>query len=821
MFDRHTARQFLLSQVRLFSDTGAGRARRYLELRYFHDQRRGEGAAGSSWIDALAPDCEKQIEAALNEAEFASKRGFGVFYGVLPRNQQRGDQASVTDCVTLFTDIDNYKLGIEASEVIAALEPTAPTWIISSGQGVQALWHLGYPEQREEWERMQEGIYRQLEVLGADARVRFDTARVLRLPGFPHQKDPAQPRQVRVIGGSEARINLANFKQAVPPCTPERSAGLPAIPEEIGPDARAEGYEGRNDLLFRFGSLLRGKGCTEEVIRASLQALNEHQCNPPLDDAEVESCVESAMRYERGDLPVADGEKRLTHTLGTLLEMVPEPAEELFYGLTRGSVGLCQAKPSTGKTSFWLNVAISLACGRPFYQFVKEQEPRRVFYFDAENPKALLLPDVEKMIQVLTPEEQALVKRNLLIMVDEEIGGGAVMLSNESHRAKVWEELEAFQPDFIVVDSVGYAFTVSENDNSEVKERVMVPMGSWAKRLNAALVLLHHMGKGESGYLDPMQAGRGASAFQELPRMIINLDPVISPTGMSRHDQVTITNTKNKLRPKFEPITFEINRDVRWYLPVGEQATQEAQLERHAKYTKVDHELCTLLSDSLSQRHGATNVEHLIVDARTRGEILNKAQAEFILGEGLRRQMVTAVGKATYVRGIALTIWERERDRHAQLVAAGDGIETGAAGDPGRGTAGDAGWGAAAGASRLSGGSEPDGGETLSPAAVECAESGASAVAGASGPALGDREPDAESGAGTGGVGITDADRIIERIDGRGGDDTGHSRRLESLLTVIRRDDAGQSRDSPRATGRAFPAGNGVDRGCRGVTVST
>jgi len=67
------------------------------------------------------------------------------------------------------------------------------------------------------------------------------------------------------------------------------------------PEMISEGS--RNDTLFKFACSLREKGCGEETIKASVEALNLEQCDPPLDDDEVHTLVKSALQYKPGPLP--------------------------------------------------------------------------------------------------------------------------------------------------------------------------------------------------------------------------------------------------------------------------------------------------------------------------------------------------------------------------------------------------------------------------------------------------------------------------------------------------------------------------------------
>ena len=82
-------------------------------------------------------------------------------------------------------------------------------------------------------------------------------------------------------------INLALQKSASRSVAAGRSHDL--VPEG-----------GRNDQLFRTACGLRAQGASEVEIRRAVADVNAATCVPPLDSVEVESIVQSALRYDAG-----------------------------------------------------------------------------------------------------------------------------------------------------------------------------------------------------------------------------------------------------------------------------------------------------------------------------------------------------------------------------------------------------------------------------------------------------------------------------------------------------------------------------------------
>lgn len=58
----------------------------------------------------------------------------------------------------------------------------------------------------------------------------------------------------------------------------------------------------RNSELFKSALGLVSKGCTQEQIQGDIWKINEARCHPPLNEAEVEQIINSAMTYKRPDI---------------------------------------------------------------------------------------------------------------------------------------------------------------------------------------------------------------------------------------------------------------------------------------------------------------------------------------------------------------------------------------------------------------------------------------------------------------------------------------------------------------------------------------
>ena len=96
-------------------------------------------------------------------------------------------------------------------------------------------------------------------------------------------------------------------------------------PVEI-PDIFPQGE--RNNLMFKLGASLRARGLSDTALSAALREENRLRCNPPLQDGEVETIVQSCCRYAPGDIEVLRASRAATAP-----EAVPAADMEAFRAL--------------------------------------------------------------------------------------------------------------------------------------------------------------------------------------------------------------------------------------------------------------------------------------------------------------------------------------------------------------------------------------------------------------------------------------------------------------------------------------------------------
>ncbi|MGZ8217876.1 AAA family ATPase [Methylomagnum sp.] len=216
--------------------------------------------------------------------------GAGVFVMVQEGDGHGRTNANVTRIRAVFIEDDGDSAGREY--------PLEPHLIVESSPGKRHVYFLVDGLTVPEFRGVQERL---IADWGSDKNAK-DPARVLRVPGFWHLKNRAQPHQVRILHESGLPPHSRDRLLAAFPPLEKPQATRP--PRQHGGDI-VEG--GRNAYLTTLAGAMRRRDASEVAILTGLLAENTARCNPPLPDAEVKAIVRSVGRYEaapRVDSPI-------------------------------------------------------------------------------------------------------------------------------------------------------------------------------------------------------------------------------------------------------------------------------------------------------------------------------------------------------------------------------------------------------------------------------------------------------------------------------------------------------------------------------------
>jgi AAA domain len=239
------------------------------------------------------------------------------------------------------------------------------------------------------------------------------------------------------------------------------------------------------------------------------------------------------------------------------------PADYVLTGVRRRQVTLFLSVTNVGKTTILLNHCLAAAAAQKWNPLLPDapSRPLKVLYFDGESTDDELKQDTLTMLRSIDGEREALI--NFIPIVEATINGESLDLANRDHFAFVKQFVRAQKPDIVVIDTIGSLFTLfNENDNAEVKLRVIRPLKELAAAGNCAVIGSHHIGKRGENTSDEEEAylGRGASAFGSDTRAVFTLKR--EKALGDGYVRLTLGKAKGV---KFDPVNLKLDFQARTF----------------------------------------------------------------------------------------------------------------------------------------------------------------------------------------------------------------------------------------------------------------
>lgn len=224
-------------------------------------------------------------------AEDYNSKGYGIFW---TPNSFHGERKAknLARIIFWFVDIDLGEKEKILNRILTAL--LLPSLVVETKKGYHAYYRAVDPNPAN-FQMVQRGL---IEKFNGDPACK-DVSRLLRVPGFNHWKDPANPFPVRKISECAAVYTEAKMMFCFPAARPkikkisytgdkadfldeknwDRIFGLNRI-----------GTGGRNNELSRIAFWLRDEGFSRDIVSNTLHRMNS-KLPEPLDQGEIESIV--------------------------------------------------------------------------------------------------------------------------------------------------------------------------------------------------------------------------------------------------------------------------------------------------------------------------------------------------------------------------------------------------------------------------------------------------------------------------------------------------------------------------------------------------
>jgi RecA-family ATPase len=471
-------------------------------------------------VDPLAKVLHGTIEEHWAALVDMSRRGAGVFVTINKttlKGRRCGDnivavRAYLSDCDGVPQDT------IKAALRLLGLMPQVATQ--TSAGRYHLLWCVdGAPLAAfKETQRNLAALF------GSDPTV-LDSPRVVRIPGFPHQKDGSAGDLVRVLHLNDAdNYSDADFQRALAQALASRKPEMSMAERALAglgnpsPDWMLGVSEGqRNTECARRAGAAISEGVTfDEALERCLR-WNATLNDPPLPDDEVGSVVSSIWkthvrnqsRISNGFFPPASavspalkvvrGDELLSRQAVPRSWLVDRfiPAEETT--MIGGDGGI-------GKTTLVLQLVVAGISGAEWLGLKVAQ--CNFLYVSAEDPEGEIHFRFEQIAKGMNLTNEALQRFKLIDLAGENATIAAFGKDGQIVRTPLFAAIEEVAREHhagcIIFDAVADFFGGSENERREVRAFVATLRGL-AMRLKAAIVFIAHPS------VDGIKTGRGYS----------------------------------------------------------------------------------------------------------------------------------------------------------------------------------------------------------------------------------------------------------------------------------------------------------------------
>lgn len=640
----------------------------------------------------LAKVLHGTLEDHIDELRTLSLKGAGIFVMI---NEGDGEIHSgaitcrtadnVTKVRSLFVDLDG-----------ASLEPVLdcaaqPHIIVESSPGRWHVYWLVSDCSLSQFANFQKALAAKFD---GDRSV-IDLPRVLRLPGFLHQKgEPIRVRLVKPSASDESIAKpylLADLSSALDldgqgsltrsPATDLDGFSRPQAPVLEGPLFDQSYQDGERTVrLTQLAGRYFAKGLQLGEVIALLLAWNSRNTPPLSDEKVISTCksIEKTHLRNHPDAKIHNAERPVTPLfdlaearIARFLDRSPPARRWLLKNcLPLGKVGALIAPGGTGKSQFLLQLGVSVATGEDFLGW-EVSEPGGVLCLFAEDDDAEIHRRLHRIVfetgghRESAPENYKRLAENLHIksMVGEDnlmtiFDSGSREVRPTAYPKRLIEAAKAIPNLKLIVIDPGSRFRGGEENSSQDTTRFIEMLEAISQATGANVLVAHHANKMSIDGREPSQsAQRGSSAFTDGVRWQMNLAAPtpnqLSSVGASESDKryyLLATVVKNNYGPpgenvllkrvedgyliRVEPSSTWANRDNDTLELIGKVIKSESHQGRYYSRTKFEDEF------------GGVDGQLKMSKGRLR-KLLKDAVGNGKLGEDKKRNLVPATAMSS------------------------------------------------------------------------------------------------------------------------------------------------------------------------------
>lgn len=278
----------------------------------------------------------------------------------------------------------------------------------------------------------------------------------------------------------------------------------------------------RNNTLFKLAGYLLSKH-PQDIAWALLTNANNN-CNPPLDDRELQTLFNSSLKKkdnsEAQDEPEPDNQQ-WSRSVAEMRQNPPKKKPCLIGGGVLPAYGytMLAGKTKEGKSTLITQMCFSVIAGIAFLnKFDIERPDTRILYMNLELDEGLLYDTIDQQIDNFGVDISDKLEALRICTVK------GFCLDNAKHKDKLKGEILDWQTNLVVIDPISKATMRDQNDYKAVQQ-VINKLDSISLDVGGiSWLLLHHYAKPNESRKDTVDKLIGSSAWGNFAESIIGLE---------------------------------------------------------------------------------------------------------------------------------------------------------------------------------------------------------------------------------------------------------------------------------------------------------
>lgn len=280
-------------------------------------------------------DCEKKLLEM-------NKRGAGIFFTVNETDGKGRRTENIQRVRAVFVDLDTAPTREKLAQVLSSATP--PSVVVESSPEKFHCYWLVNDCPKESFAQIQKALATKF---GGDPNV-HDVSRVMRLPGFLHNKHtPYMSRVVQCDGTTYCIADVLRGLQIEHSSSVNGANGGPPAYAPVPHVVQGFPEGQRNDSMYRYACSMRARGVAIEEAAILLKAQAE-LCTPPMDHRECMKVLSQAFKHREGKSPQyggSDGEVKdgddvpVNHRGDVGRKRLPEASRDEYFELFERVLG--------------------------------------------------------------------------------------------------------------------------------------------------------------------------------------------------------------------------------------------------------------------------------------------------------------------------------------------------------------------------------------------------------------------------------------------------------------------------------------------------